>query len=178
MSEVVEFASELLEAAKAFLNKAKQLTDDTDVQAHLRSAALHATSFLECHVNNISDEFSDRREFTLHERALLLEKEVRLRNGVFELGNTKYYRLEERVLFILSKFTERDFKSHPWWGNSLNLMQSRNDIAHPRDRVTLRIDDVERGLLGCIDLVDYLVKSVYKKGLPEAGYRLDTAVEF
>ena len=53
---------------------------------------------LEAHTNAIADEFSARPELTVHERAVLLEQEVRLDKGEFKTGGLKIYRLEENSI--------------------------------------------------------------------------------
>ena len=167
MSDVDEYARDVFQSAKTFLFRAQTAQDDRAKQAYLRASILSATCFLECQVNHLCDHFSHRREFTLHERALLMERDVRLSDGKFKLGNERFYRVEDRILFLLGKFcADFDKTSHDWWAQYKIAVNTRNSIAHPRETVVLIYAEVESSLKGILRLVDFLLRKIFGKGLP------------
>lgn len=167
MADVDEYARDVFESAKTFLESARNAQDDRAKQAYLRASILSATCFLECQVNHLCDHFAHRREFTLHERALLIEREVRLSDGKFKLGNEKFYRVEDRILFLLGKFCAGfDKSTHAWWAQYKIAVNTRNSIAHPRKTVLLVDSEVEASLRGVLHLVDFLLRTIFGKGLP------------
>ena len=65
-----------------------------------------AFSSLEAHVNSISDDIVERPEMTVHDKSVLLEREVRFEKGEFKLSNTlKMVRLEDRIQFLHVRFS-------------------------------------------------------------------------
>lgn len=179
MADVDEYARDVFESAKTFLHNAKNAHDDRAKQAYLRASILSATCFLECQVNHLCDHFSQRREFTLHERALLMERDVKLADGKFKFGLEKFYRVEDRILFLLQKFCSGfDKSAHPWWAQYKTAVNTRNSIAHPRETVTLNDAGVEDSLRGILHLVDFLLKQVFGKGLPYVANDVNPRYEY
>ena len=71
---------------------------------------------LEAHVNATADELSERPELSIHERALLLEQDVRFDNGEFKVGGMRIVRLEDRILFCTAGSAVKDSTAQPVGG--------------------------------------------------------------
>lgn len=116
MAEIDDFATSLFEEAKRFLERAQSESDSAARDAYLHAAMMLAFCSLEAHLNAISEEFRERPEFTLHEKAVLLEEDVKLIDGEFVLGGFKMLRLEDRIQFLHRKFSGKPFdKAVQWW---------------------------------------------------------------
>lgn len=180
MADIDDYARDVFESAKLFLVKAKRSKGDTIAeQAYLRSALLNACCFLECQVNMLCDHFSGRKEFNVAERGLLSEKEVKITNGRFTLAGTKYYRLEDRILLLIDKFSDGfDKNDTVWWGLYRDAISLRNLIAHPRSNISLEYARVENDIRGILELADFLMLTIFGKGLPYAGRGLTPKYDY
>jgi len=103
---------------------------------------------IESFINNIIDDFSSLPEdlFELHERGLLLEKKVIFVDhgsdmGKFKIGQTEYKRLDEKILFLITKFgnLNKPYKGEALWQNFEDLRDTRNKILHPRRNIELEL---------------------------------------
>jgi len=103
---------------------------------------------IESFINNIMDDFSSLPEdlFELHERSLLIEKKVIFVDhgddmGKFKLGHTEYKRLEEKILFLITKFgnLNKPYKGEVLWQKFEDLRDTRNKILHPRRNTELEL---------------------------------------
>jgi hypothetical protein len=103
---------------------------------------------IESFINNIMDDFSSLPEdlFELHERSLLIEKKVIFVDhgddmGKFKLGQTEYRRLEGKILFLITKFSNLNklYKGEVLWQNFEDLRDTRNKILHPRRNTELEL---------------------------------------
>jgi hypothetical protein len=81
-----------LEESKRFLENAAETDDHSRRDAYLHAALMLGFSALEAHINAMCKEFAERPELSAHEKALLLEQDVKLHNGEFKLGGLKMYR--------------------------------------------------------------------------------------
>jgi hypothetical protein len=72
---------------------------------------------LEAHVNSIGEEFSNGIVLSIHEKGMLLERDVRLEDGEFRLKeNLKITRLEDRIQLLHAKFSGKSLDtSSEWW---------------------------------------------------------------
>jgi len=103
---------------------------------------------IESFINNIMDDFSSLPKdlFELHERGLLIEKKVMFVDhgndiGKFKLDQTEYKRLEEKILFLITKFgnLNKPCKGESLWQKFENLRVIRNKIVHPRKNTELGV---------------------------------------
>jgi len=103
---------------------------------------------IESFVNNIMDDFSSLPEdlFELHERGLLLEKKVIFVDsgnnmGKFKLDQTEYRRVDEKILFLIAKFSNlnKPYKGETLWQKFEDLWDTRNKILHPRRSTELKL---------------------------------------
>jgi hypothetical protein len=179
LSEIDEFASSLLEESKRFLEKARDQTGDVGRDAMLHASLVLAFSALEAHTNAIADEFSLRQDLTIHEKALLLEQEVRLENGGFVSSGLRMYRLEERILFLHQKFGGRALdRTSPWWSDLASATSLRNQLTHPRARPNISISDVSRAVEAIISALDTLYEAIYQRGFPAVNRGLQSRLGF
>ncbi len=119
MAEFDLFANQLLEEGKRFFEKAKESSDTVTEAVNLHAALLLSFCALEAHVNSIAEEFSIAGILSVHEKGLLLEKDVRLEGGEFQLQGFKMARLEDRIEFLHAKFSGSPIdKTAVWWGSS------------------------------------------------------------
>jgi len=173
MSDFEGYSKEILESAKAFLEKAKGF-DESNVfarQAHLRSAIMQGFCFLEAHLNYICDHFSESETLDLLERGLLGERDVRLIDGEFCLSKIrKMYSIEDRISFLLRKFSGLKYSgtNFAWKGPLSDAIKIRNSLTHPRERLVLQINDVEMALQAVLDATNGLYTAVFKRPLPYA----------
>jgi len=129
---------------------------------------------IESFINNIMDDFGSVPEdlFELYERSLLLEKKVIFVDhgsdiGKFKLDQTEYKRLEEKILFLITKFgnLNEPYKGGNLWQKFENLQDTRNKILHPRrDReLKLTIGKVNEYLETSKNIIQFVSKNVWHK---------------
>lgn len=169
------FSGLLLEEAKRFLELASR---EEGRQAFLHAALLLGFSALEAHVNGIADEVSTWAGTDIHERGVLTERAVNLSSGSWKLGPSQYYRLEDRLAYLLNKHGGTQLNGYPWWSELKSGMSKRNNVVHPRGEVTLDIDDVRRHLRSIVDALNDLYVAVYGKAHPAHGRGLDSNLTF
>ena len=179
MADIDEFASSLLEEAKRFLEKANSAVDNASQDAYLHASLLLAFCSLEAHINAISEEFSERPEFSIHEKGLLLEREVRLQDGGFLLMGLRMSRLEERILFLHRKFSGTALDTTiGWWAQLKEALAIRNRLTHPKGVQPVTAKNVRDALSAIITSIDNLYNVIYKKGLPAANLALHSRLNF
>lgn len=132
----------------SYSDKYIQLAEDESVNKlkFLIPSILLSWIAIESFINNIMDDFNSlpRDLFELHERSLLIEKKVIFVDrgndmGKFKLGQTEYKKLEEKILFLITKFgnLNKPYKGELLWQNFEDLRVTRNKILHPRKNTEL-----------------------------------------
>lgn len=179
MADIDTFASSLLEEAKRFLEIAAASSDPVRRDAHLHAALMLGLSALEAHVNAMCEEFSSRPELSIHEKALLLEQDVKLDKGEFKLSGFKMNRLEERMTFLHKRFSGKSLdKTVIWWPALATAVDARNKLTHPKGAHTITIKGVKNALSAILDAIDSLYQAIYKKKFPAAGRGLQSRLDF
>lgn len=180
MQEVDEFARLLLEEAKRFLEKSSDLTEDVPRAAHLHAALMLAFCSLEAHVNAIGDDFLERADTTIHDRAILQERELRLDRGEFKLTNsTKMMRLDERIQYLHFRFSGKKFDTaQPSWSQLQGATDLRNRLTHPKGTVSVTANAVEHAVQAVVDTINALYLAIYKKPFPAASRGLVSSLTF
>jgi len=174
-----DFASLLLEESKRFLEKATGAEDKTSQDAFLHASLLLAFCLLEAHINAISEEFAPRPEFSVHEKGLLLEKEVRLQDGAFVLSGLRMSRLEDRILFLYRHFSGKALDTTvSWWSQLNNAIAIRNRLTHPKAVQPITVQNVRDAITAIVASTDNLYRVIYKKGLPAANLALHSRLNF
>jgi len=181
MAEFDALSGELLEESKRFLEKASESPDSVAKTAYLRAALLLSCSALEARVNAIAaDAAQCRTDLTIHERALLLEKDVRLEKGEFKIVETlKMARLDERIEFEFVRLSGKVLdKNALWWGELKAAIRLRNALTHPKDVPAVTEKSVAAGIQATIDALNALSKAIYRKPYPAANRRLASKLQF
>jgi hypothetical protein len=179
LSSIDEFAASLLEEAKHFLEKARTAADDDARNAFLHAALMLGFCALEAHVNATADEFAPRPELSVHERAILLEQEVRFDQGEFRVGGFRMFSLQDRILFLHSKFGGKPLdRTASWWAELSNAITLRNQLTHPKSVPSVSVDAISRAVLSIITGIDVLFQAVYRRRFPVAARGLDSRLVF
>lgn len=180
MSDFVDYSRGLLEAAKGFRTHALGLVEGDVKQAFLRASLLHSCSYLEAHLNYMTEHFTDSPIFSLHEKGVLLEREIRFDAGEFKLTKTlKISRITDRIDLLLSKCSDDPSSKKAGWYSDLNrTLKIRNSLVHPKDTHALSDADVKLSLTCMLHAVDTLYTVVFKKGLPHAKKGIDGGLDF
>jgi len=174
------FANQLLEEAKRFLERAKETSDSPTEAANLHAALLLSFCALEAHVNSIAEEFSIASGLSAHEKAFLLEKDVRLENGEFKVqAGLKIARLEDRIEFLYAKFSGKPLpRSSTWWGQLSSAIDLRNKVTHAKTVIPVTRTAVGNAVQAIVDALDALYQSIYKRKFPPASQGLHSALVF
>jgi len=134
---------------------------------------------LEAHVNATCDEFAGRPELSMHERAILLEQDVRFELGEFKPGGLKMISIQDRILFLHLRFGGKPLdRSAPWWGELSSAITLRNKLTHPKAVPAIEVDPVRRAIQAIIAGIDALFRAVYRRPFPVASRGLDSHLTF
>lgn len=180
MTGIDQFAGSLLEEAKRFLERAVEAKSAEARNAYLHAALMIGFCAFEAQVNAIADEMSVGHGLTVHDKAVLQEKDVRLENGKFSLQKgLKIYRLEDRVMFLYARFsvTKLD-KTEGWWAALQGAVNLRNELTHPKAVPAITVDAVRNALTAIVEATDRLYRAVYKKPFPAAARGLYSTLDF
>lgn len=180
MADFDLFADQLLEESKRFLEKAGESSDSTAKGAYLRAALMLSFCGLEAHVNSIGQEFCIRGDVSAHERGLLLEQDVRLEHGEFQLRpGLRMVRLEDRIEFLHARFSGKPLdRSSAWWAQLGGAIDLRNELTHAKDVPEITEDAVRRAIEAIINLLDVLYQAIYKRRFPPVGRGLQSRLSF
>ncbi len=182
MADFDLFANQLLEEAKRFLEKAKEPADSEGEAAHLHAALLLSFCALEAHINSIAEEFATHADLSDHERGVLLERDVRLENGQFQVqSGLKIARLEERIEFVHAKFSGKPLdRTSTWWSQLASALDLRNQLTHAKPKTVPIVTHtaVRNAIQAIIDALDVLYQSIYKRAFPPAGRGLQSRFTF
>lgn len=179
MEDIDSFASSLWEQAKRFLEKGASTSGLTET-AFLNAAIMLGFAALEAHINAVAEEFVNSTNISVHDRGVLKEREVKLESGIFRLsGTTKFYRLEDRLLFLHAKVGIGPLdRKVAWWADLQSALKIRNDLTHPKAPATVSRSNVERALLSIVEALEALYQSVYKTSFPSYNRRLHSNLDF
>ena len=160
----------------SYSEKYIQLTEEESIDKlkFLIPSVLLSWVAIESFVNNIMDDFSNLPEdlFRLYERSLLIEKKVIFVDhgndmGKFKLGQTEYKRLEEKILFLITKFgsINKPYKGEVLWQNFEDLRDTRNKILHPRRNIELEltVEKVYKYLETSKKIIQFVSTNVWHK---------------
>lgn len=180
MADFDLFANQLLEEAKRFFEKATESSDPPVEAANLHAALLLSFCALEAHVNSIGEEFSMAGTLSVHEKALLLEKEVRLKDGQFQLQpGLRMAKLEDRIEFLHAKFSGKPVdRSSVWWGQLTTAVDLRNKLTHAKTITPFTRSAVRSAIQAIIDALDTMYQAIYKRKFPPAAQSLQSSLTF
>jgi len=174
VSDFEAYSNELLTSSKRFLEEGRSNTLNSEKQRLLRAALTHAFFFLEAQLNYLASHFSSASHFSIVEQSLLTERDIALRNGHFVLTEkAKFYRLEERIEFLLAQFSNDLKKSKGTWFSELNSsIKVRNRLVHPREAHKLDTEEVETSILAVLSCMSALYSAIFGKEFPPAALGL------
>jgi hypothetical protein len=169
VAEIDTFATQLLEEAKAFLEKGRTTSTTANKEAYLHAALNLAFCALEAHLNAIAEDFLTLSDLSPHDRSILSEKKVELEHGEFRMTkHNQIYRLEDRLLFLCHRFSKKtplDRKA-AYWGQFKDALDLRNGLTHPKKPAIVTEPSVERSLYAILQLLDVIYRRIYGKNYP------------
>ena len=170
----------LLEESKRFLEKANDEKNTDGITAYLNASLFISTSSLEAFINSIISEFKVWAGFSIHERALLLEKSVKFEKGGYVIvEQLQMSRLKDKIELLLNRFRcKMDYRTTKWWAVLDSSLRLRNSITHPKEVMQLNKKQVEDALYSIIDCIDCLFITIYKKKFPIKGKALNSIYTF
>lgn len=179
MSEFEAYSNELLISAKKFLEESKSAGTPSERQRLLRSALTHSFFFLEAQLNYLASHFSNSSDFSISEKSLLSEQEVSLVKGKFILINkSKFYRLEDRIEFLLARFSpDLEASKGSWFSELLVSIKIRNRLVHPKEAHQISEQEVERSLLAVLECLSAMYIAIFAKPFPPATLGLHIGPE-
>jgi hypothetical protein len=180
VAEIDAFATQLLEEAKAFLERGRTSGVAATKEAHLHAALNLGFCSLEAHLNAIAEDFLTLTDLSPQERSILSEKKVELEHGIFKLTqHTHIYRLEDRLLFLCHRFSKKTAldRKAAYWGQFKDALDLRNGLTHPKTPAVVTETSVERALLAILHLLDVVYRRIYGKEYPGRKRGLQTTLE-
>ena len=177
MSDFEQYSQELLLSSKLFLEESKTKTHSkADSQRMLRASLTHAFFFLEAQMNYLASHFVNSDGFDLMERSLLAEREIRLEKGLFVLSDSsKFYRLEDRIEFLLARFSKSLTQAKGEWYSELKVsLAVRNRLVHPREAHTISQAEVEKAIVAILNCLTALYQAIFQKDFPLSKLGLGT----
>lgn len=179
MAKFEEFCSQLLEESKRFWEKSQETKDRHERDACLHAALLLCSSALEAHLNSISSELLLGPKLDITDLSILNEKEIALSGGEFLLVGQKYFRVIDRIEYLVVKFSGKKIdKKAQWWSDIQAAIHLRNELTHPRGESKFDADSVKRALIAMIETINIVYISVYKTKLPVYDTGLISKLDF
>jgi hypothetical protein len=180
VADIDLFANQLLEEAKRFLEKAKDSVDPIAKASYLHAALMLSFCALEAHVSSIGEEFAIRTDLSAHEKGLLLEREVRLIHGEFQVQpSLKMSRLEDRIEFVHTRFSGKFLdRTAKWWAQLSSAMDLRNQLTHAKTVPLITEAAVASAIEAIIGALDVLYQAIYKRTFPSIGKGLQSRLTF
>lgn len=174
MSEFEAYSNELLVSAKRFLEEAKVKEEKAEKQRQLRSGLSHIFFFLEAQLNYLSSHFANSPDFSVVEKSLLTERDVLLVKGRFELTEkAKFYRLEDRIEFLLARFSaDMESSKGTWFSDLSSSIKTRNRLVHPKEAHSISEGEVEKAILAVLSCLSALYNAIFGKSFPPAALGL------
>lgn len=181
MAAFDDFSANLLEEAKRFLEKAEEGKTQEEITAFLHSSVLIGVSALEAYINGISNELIKYPSTSIIEKSLLIEKEIELKNGEFILTERlKIRRLTDRIQFLYFKYSKNHLTgdTESWWGPLKRSLKLRNGLVHPKDNISISVEDAKTLIQSVIDCLLRLSRIIYRKEFPFKNLGLQSKLSF
>jgi hypothetical protein len=180
LSNVDEYALDLLNKAKRFYEKGKQEADEIAISSYFQSSIIFSIMSLETIVFSISEELCIRENLSLLEKSLLLEKTIIFDSGIYSLSNKlKMSKLTDKINFLLIRFNSNfDKNKLSWWPHLIEGIRLRNDLIHPKIFPVIASTNVENTIISVLECTDALYRAIYKKRYPHFNKKLTTTYNF
>ena len=156
------------------LEEAKAKEGKAEKQRLLRSALTHSFFFLEAQLNYLAAHFATSPEFSVLEQSLLSERDLALEKGRFVLTNkTKFYRLEDRIEFLLARFSaDLEGSKSNWFSDLKSSIKVRNRLVHPKEAHSISETEVETAILAVLSCLSAMYLAIFGKPFPPASLGL------
>lgn len=180
MINVDEYALDLINKSKRFLEKANLEDSEVGQSAFYECALIFSVMSLETTVFSIAEEICDRKELELLDKSLLLEKEILFDKGKFIISDKlKISRLIDKIEFLFNRFNARfDRQRAIWWQHLNDGIKIRNNLIHPKKIVKITKKQVENTILSVMKCIDMLYRAIYGRAYPHFNRRLTTSYDF
>jgi len=140
-----------LDFAERYVRDAENNSKNSiDIEWLLIPSIILSWTAIESFVNNRLYDYGSlsEKKFELHERAFLLEQKIKFNDsgediGTFSLEGKEYRRLEDKIFFLISKFSskkEKDLKGKSLWQDFQEFKTLRDNILHPRTDKAIEIN--------------------------------------
>jgi hypothetical protein len=179
MADIDAFAALLIEESKRFFEKYESSDDEDAKRAFLHASLLLVFCGLEAHINSVAEEFESGADITIHDKSVILEREVKLELGEFKLLNgLKMYPIDERLLFLYRRFSGKNLdRSSQWWSGLKSGLATRNRLSHPKSSHNVSGAEVRIAIESVIAAVNALFEAIYKRPLPSASMGLQSKLQ-
>ena len=162
---------EYLQDASEFFEEAKKTTDIRIARRYYRAAVFYTSGAMEAFVNYIADTFEKGGTFTPHEIAFLTDKNLTFSQKKWDVTEkTEYHRVEDKIRFLLSKFSPNFDFNNQAWSSLMSLKDIRDSLIHPRNTEDETTANEYRkilstGLHGVISTMNSVSEAIFKKPL-------------
>ena len=180
MNSFDTFCNGLLEHSKRFSEKSKIEPKVDGKIAYQHASLLLAICALEAYVNGISEEITLAKSFPIHEKGILLEKEIKLEKGEWTItNNLKISRLTDKIELLYKRHKRAELNdTYPWWTILKNGIDLRNKLTHPKAEVKLSDSFNEKIIQAVIECVSQLYKAIYKRQFPKSNLSSTSKLDF
>jgi hypothetical protein len=180
VAEIDAFATQLLEEAKAFFEKARATSEEKSKEAYLHAALNLGFCAVEAHLNAIADDFLTLDSLSHNDKSILSEKKIEVDHGEFRVTERlQIYRLEDRLLFLCARFSKKGplDRSAVYWGHFKEALVLRNGLTHPKVPTVVSETSVERALLSILQVLDVMYTRIYRKRYPARKRGLQSTID-
>ena len=181
MNAFDNFCNDLLEQSKRLNEKRKLEKNPDGKKAYQHASLLLAICALEAYINGISEELTIAKDFPIHEKGILLEKEVKLNNGEWEINNKKLKmsRLVDKIELLYRRHKRKVLDdTERWWPLLILGIDYRNKITHPKTNVEIPEDFTDKVIDSVIQCISVLYLAVYKRKFPKSNLSLTSKLDF
>ena len=174
MAQLDEVFSTYFEDAKYQLEQALKAETNSNQELTLcfsRAAILLGFSAFEAFVNSITDDFVEGGfPLSIHEKGILLDKEVRFNDGFEVSEKSKFSRLEDKLALVYICMAKKPLnRSSSMWSDFVTALKQRNELVHSRNKVSLTAKSAERTLRTILTFMGRVTQDVYHRPLPLAS---------
>lgn len=162
---------EYLQDASEFFEEAQKTTDVRIARRYYRAAVFYTSGAMEAFVNYIADTFEKGGTFTPHEIAFLTDKNLTFSQKSWDIAEkTEYHRVEDKIRFLLSKFSPNFDFNNQAWSSLMSLKDIRDSLIHPRNAEDETTAEEYRkilsaGLHGVITTMNSVSEAIFRKPL-------------
>jgi hypothetical protein len=162
---------EYLQDASVFFEEAEKASDPRVARRYYRAAVFYTSGAMEAFVNFIADTLEKGEVLTPHEIAFLTDKSLTFSQKQWAIAErVEYHRVEDKIRFLLSKFSPNfDFNNNSW-SSLMQLKDIRDSLIHPRnneDETSAKeySQILNTGLHGAISIMNVVSEAMFRRPL-------------